>query len=75
VTGGRFPAWKPELDARRADVLRVPGVLSVGIGGRPGNERVVVTVETRADASEASIRSILEGFRVEIVRSERFVFY
>jgi hypothetical protein len=39
------PAWEAALDARRSAVLAIPGVHGVGIGGKPGRERIVVHVQ------------------------------
>ncbi|WP_155524438.1 hypothetical protein [Oleisolibacter albus] len=69
----RSVAWKPLLEARRDEIMRMPGVIGVGIGGYDGAEHVVVTVRPGSDAE--AIRAALAGLRVEIKKSGPYRLY
>ncbi len=74
TTDDRFPLWKSTLDMHRTEVLRLPGVVSVGIGGRAGDEHVVVLVTRRDRKRDDRIRRSLPGLEVEIKKSAPFGF-
>lgn len=73
----RLPSWAPLLDERRRVVMRIPGVVGVGIGGLPGSECVVVTVLERTEAMRHAIENVLGdlGFRVDIEAGEPLQLY
>ena len=68
----RTLSWEPVLDQRRTTVMQMPGVVGVGIGGRQGQEVVVVTVLRGQNVPEAPIRQALAGLTVKFEESEPY---
>ncbi|MCW2245277.1 hypothetical protein M2352_000868 [Azospirillum fermentarium] len=56
-------------------MMQMPGVVGIGIGGRQGQEHVVVTVQRGRHAPMGEIRQILAGLTVEIEESDPYRLY
>jgi hypothetical protein len=51
-------------DRHMPELMAVPGVVGVGIGGTTGDKRIVVYLENNSPELRARIPSELEGYRV-----------
>ena len=60
------------LDQHRDELMRLPGVVGVGIGGCDGQSCLKVLVEERTPELESQIPEQLEGFKVDIEVTGRF---
>ena len=63
------------LDVKRrheGELLRIPGVLGVGIGTKGNRDCIVIWIDPTVQRDCSAFPRFLDGFEVEVVETDRF---
>ena len=65
--GGEASSLSEVKERHTPELMAIPGVVGVGIGGTPGEEHLVVYLENGSPELKARIPTELEGYKVATV--------